>query len=104
MQLYHCAEFRPTDMCNIWQLPRTDFGTIQTLTGWQSTHSPLYSLRKACITSTRAALAAGISDATTAAAISTAAEPASTNTPGACVWLTQPCASVINPYPHAIPV
>ena len=41
-----------------------------------------YSVRSACITSTRAARAAGITDAVTAASSSTKAEPATGSTPG----------------------
>ena len=47
-----------------------------------SVASFIYSDRSACMTSTRDARAAGISDATTAATISTAAAPTTGSTPG----------------------
>ena len=49
-------------------------------------HGTFYSERSACTTSTRDARAAGISDATTAAPMSTAAAPSTGSTPGNSTW------------------
>ena len=71
--------------CNYWQAPDAPLAPKHCTHPWNRTHCThpvFYSERSACITSTREARAAGISDARIAAATRITAAPSSGSAPG----------------------